>query len=172
MDSHARAANGEHTTHGVPHGYSSITPFLVLNDAQGALDFYRDVFGARVLGVSTGPGPDGRLIVVHAEVAFPSGRLQLGDANPAYGLVAPESDGDTVGFSLALYTADVDAVIAHAVERGAVVREPIVDFVSGDRFGSIRDPFGVRWNVMARVEDLSQEESDARVAAWVAEQGS
>ena len=58
-----------------------------------------------------------------------------------------------------------------AVAAGAVVREPSVDFVSGDRFASIRDPFGVRWSVMTRVEDLSEEESARRVAEWAAAQG-
>lgn len=55
-----------------------------------------------------------------------------------------------------------------AVDAGAGVREAPSTFVSGDRFASIRDPFGVRWSVMTRVEDLSEEESARRVATWAA----
>ena len=61
-------------------------------------------------------------------------------------------------------------MVAKAVEAGATVREAPATFVSGDRFASIRDPFGVRWSVMTRVEDLSEEESARRVADWAATQ--
>jgi PhnB protein len=47
----------------------------------------------------------------------------------------------------------------------------LTTWVSGDRYASIRDPFGVRWTVMTRVEDLSAEESERRVAEWAARQG-
>jgi PhnB protein len=76
-----------------------------------------------------------------------------------------------VVYSLALYCPDVDAMVQRAVERGATVREPATDFVSGDRFASIRDPFGVRWSVMTRIEDISDAESDRRVAEWAASLG-
>lgn len=67
---------------------------------------------------------------------------------------------------------DVDRVVEAAVAHGAVLREPVAGFVSGDRFGSIRDPFGIRWWVMTRVEDLSDEESTRRVEHWAAEMSS
>ena len=73
--------------------------------------------------------------------------------------------------SLALYVPDVDDVVARALSHGATLREPLATFVSGDRFASLHDPFGVRWAVMTRVEDLTDEESAARVARWAAEQG-
>ena len=56
--------------------------------------------------------------------------------------------------------------VERAVAAGAGVREAVTTFVSGDRYGSIRDPFGVRWSIMTRVEDLSPEESSRRVAEW------
>lgn len=77
----------------------------------------------------------------------------------------PEA-GDAVSSSLCLYCADADAVVAAAEAAGAAVREPIADFVSGDRYGSIMDPFGRRWTILTRVGDLSDEESAARVAEW------
>lgn len=108
-------------------------------------------------------------VMVHAELRFDQGVLQIGEINPAYGLVAaPEGDGDC--YSLALYCADVDALVERAVAAGATVREPLADFVTGDRFASVRDPYGVRWSLMSRVEDLSEEESRRRVAQWAAKQ--
>ena len=82
-----------------------------------------------------------------------------------YGLVAAPSD-DADCYSMGLYCPDVDATLARAEAAGATVREPATTFVSGDRFASVRDPFGVRWSIMTRVEDLSEEESARRVAEW------
>ena len=161
MNAHeSRAATGAHTTNGLPHGSTSLTPFLAIARAKDAIDFYRDVFGARVVDVTDMGG-----VVVHAELDFGSGHLQLGEPMPDYHLVpAPEGDDDC--YSMGLYRPDVDAVVERAVAAGATVREAPTDFVSGDRFASIRDPFGVRWSIMTRVEDLSEEESAARVAEW------
>lgn len=156
------AANGAHTTDGVPHGLTSITPFLAIPDAKGAIAFYREVFGARVVDVTEAGG-----VVHHAELDFGDGRLQIGEPVAEYRLVPPPSGEDDC-YSLGLYRPDVDALTARAVEAGAVVREAPTTFVSGDRFSSIRDPFGVRWSIMTRVEDLSETESAARVAEWAA----
>ncbi|GAA3872776.1 VOC family protein [Leifsonia kafniensis] len=159
-DIHTVAAHGEHTTRGVPNGASSLTPFLTLPRAKEAVEFYRDVFGARVVDVvEMGDS------VVHAELDFGNGRLQLGEPNGAYGLVpAPAGEGDC--YSLGLYREDADAVVRRAEAAGAIIREPLSTFVSGDRFARIRDPFGVRWSIMTRVEDISEEESTRRVSAW------
>ncbi|WP_181313185.1 VOC family protein [Nocardioides campestrisoli] len=159
------AASGKHTDRGVPHGYTSVTPFLAVPDARAALDFYRDVFGARVVDVTEMDG-----VVVHADLDLGHGRIQLGEPSPEYHLVAPPAGEDDC-YALGLYCADVDALVARAEEAGATIREPVSTFVSGDRFASIRDPFGVRWSIMTRVEDLSEEESAARVAEWAAQQG-
>lgn len=94
-----------------------------------------------------------------------TGFLQLGAANPSYKLVLPPGE-DNACYSLGIYVADVDRVFENAVAKGARVREAVTNFVSGDRFGSIWDPFGVRWSIMTRVEDLSEEESTRRVREW------
>ena len=163
----SRAATGEHTTNGTPTEYTSLTPFVVVRDGAGAIAFYESVFGARLLDRTDFPTPDGGTVVAHAVLDFGNGILQLGDAMPDYHLVLPPA-GDDDCYSLARYCPDVDATVARAVAAGATVREPATDFVSGDRFASIRDPFGVRWSVMTRVEDLSPEQSAARVAEWAA----
>lgn len=155
---------GAHTSDGTPHGYTSLTPFIVVPRGAEAIRFYETVFGARTCGVTEMDGA-----VVEAELDFGNGRLQLGEPTPAYDLVPPPAGNDAC-YSLAVYVLDVDAVVAAAQEAGATVREPVVTFVSGDRFGSILDPFGVRWSVTTWVEDLSEEESAARVAEWAAQQ--
>jgi uncharacterized glyoxalase superfamily protein PhnB len=106
--------------------------------------------------------------VAHAELDFGTGRLQLSDPNPDYGLAAVER-GESVTHSMVLYCPDSDGVVGRAEAAGATVREPVQTFVTGDRFGSIVDPFGQRWAVMTRVEDVSAEERDRRLAEWAAD---
>lgn len=161
---HPLAAHGQYTTHGIPHGSTSLTPHLVVSPAEQALEFYAQAFGAEVSEVTRMSG-----VVGHAVLKLSNGRFTLSDPMETYDLVAPS--GRAVSMSLALYVTDVDAVVARALERGATLREPVSTFVSGDRYGSIVDPFGVRWAVMTRVEDLSPEESARRVADWAAQQG-
>ena len=152
-------------TDGRPDGYTTLTPFLVCSPAAEAIRFYADVFGAKV--VQRMDGPNGT--VVHAELDLGVGRLQLGDPNDAYGLVAPSGQAeDRVSSSTCVYVADVDAVFARAVERGATVREEPATFVTGDRFASVYDPFGHRWAIMTKVEDVSDEEQERRLAEWAA----
>lgn len=155
-------ATGAHTTDGRPHSATSLTPFLAIAGAREAIDFYRDVFGARVVDVTEFGG-----VIAHADLDFGLGHMQLGEPSPEYHLV-PAPSGDDDCYSMGLYVPDVDAVVERAVAAGATVREAPSAFVSGDRFASIRDPFGVRWSVMTRVEDLSDEESARRVAEWAA----
>ncbi|TWP33885.1 VOC family protein [Leekyejoonella antrihumi] len=157
-------ADGAHTTNGTPHGVTSLTPFLSVPRAQEAIAFYRDVFGARVVDVTEMGG-----VVAHAVLDFGDGLLQLGEPNPAYHLVPPPS-GDDSCYSMGFYCPNADEVVALAEAAGATVREPLTTFVSGDRFASITDPFGVRWSVMTRVEDLSEQESASRVAQWAKKQ--
>ncbi len=164
MTENTKAANGTHTTDGRPDGYSSLTPHIVVSPARSALEFYAEVFGADVLSVNEFGD-----VIAHAELQFPFGRLTLSEPLEAYELAAPEA-GAPVVYSLAIYVNDVDAAVERAVGKGATVREEVVTFVSGDRFGSILDPFGVRWSVMTRIEDLAPEESNRRVAEWAATQ--
>lgn len=153
---------GTHTTDGRPNNATSLTPFLAIPGANEAIAFYRDVLGATVNDVTEMGG-----IIVHAELDLGVGLLQIGEPNPQYRLVPPPAGEDDC-YSMGLYVPDVDAVLERAVTAGATVREAASTFVSGDRFASIRDPFGVRWSLMTRVEDLSPAESAQRVAEWAA----
>jgi len=153
------------TTDYRPQGYTSLTPMIAVSPAAEAIEFYRDVFGARV--TTRMDGPDGS--VWHAELDLGNGRLQVMDPNDQWHMVGPDPSSDDVRYSLAVYVPDVDATVAKATQRGARMREPVSDFeVTGDRFGSIQDPFGVRWSVMTRTVPTSDEQVQKNLDAWLA----
>lgn len=156
---------GKYTKNGIPKGFTTITPFIVVKNPSEAIEFYKSVFNARVKDTTEFTDENGNKVIVHAELDFGNGFLQLGAANPEYKLMLPPK-GDEACYSLAIYVDEVDKVFENAVQRGAKVRESIANFVSGDRFGSILDPFNVRWTIMTRIEDLSEEESSRRVREW------
>ncbi|MFD6860400.1 VOC family protein [Rhodococcus sp. NPDC060090] len=149
----------------IPEGYTTLTPFLVVDGGAKAIEFYIAAFGARL--VDRMDGPDGA--VMHAELDFGNGRLQLSDPHPSMGLHAPDGTNN-VNHSYALYCADVDATFSRAVSLGAQVFEEPSTFVTGDRFASVLDPFGHRWAVMTRVEDVSSAEAQRRLDEWAATQ--
>jgi PhnB protein len=145
----------------IPDGYHSLTPYLAVSDGPKAIDFCTQVFGAEVL--SRQDQPDGK--VAHAELRIGDSMLQMSDEMPGIGLRAP--NGEWVHSSVVLYCPDVDATFAKAIEAGARQVEPVSTFVTGDRYGTLIDPFGHRWAILTRVEDVSREEADRRVQEWV-----
>ena len=133
-----------------------------MSDGAAAIDFYGTVFGASV--VSRMDLPDGR--VGHAELQLEQGRLQLADALDEYGRHRPRrGSGDPLDRDL---RPDVDATTATAAEHGATVREPPSTFVTATGSRSVLDPYGHRWSIMTRVEDVSDAEAERRVADWAA----
>lgn len=154
-------------SNGKPAGYTALTPFLVCQPAAEAIAFYQAVFGASLVTRMEGPNDS----IMHAELDFGDGRLQLSDPLDEHGLVAPTvEEAERTSSSVCAYVADVDAVFAAAVERGAIVREAPSTFVTGDRFASLYDPFGHRWAIMTRVEEVSPEQAERRLAAWAVQQ--
>lgn len=152
----------------LPEGFTTLTPLLVLSPASRAITFYEEVLGART--TTRMDGPDGA--VMHAELQLPSGRMQVMDPAEQYSTVASDPASDEASFSMAAYVPDVDATVDLAVERGARVREPAADFeVTGDRFASIQDPFGVRWTIMRRVQPRTDAEVQAALDEWGATLG-
>ncbi|MDT3444309.1 MULTISPECIES: glyoxalase/bleomycin resistance/extradiol dioxygenase family protein [unclassified Pseudofrankia] len=148
----------------VPAGYTTLTPFFVVNGAEQAIAFYEAVLGARVVGRND--TPDGK--VAHCELEVANGRMQLSDPAPDHHLVAA-SGGDDVSRSTVAYLPDVDAAYARAVQLGAKGYGEPSTFVTGDRFAAFLDPWGHRWAVMTRVEDVDPAEAQRRVDAWLAE---
>src|SRR5690606_7088421 len=111
---------GEYIQNGTPRGYSAITPFIVVSDPAKAIAFYETVFKAKAKNV-TAFGEGDNQIIVHADLDFGHGYLQLGPANDAYDIVLPPGEGKAC-YSLGIYVPNVDATFALAVEHGATVR--------------------------------------------------
>ncbi|WP_067697691.1 VOC family protein [Nocardia jejuensis] len=148
----------------IPENYHSITCFLAVTDGNKAIDFYTNVFGAKV--ISRNDLPDGQ--PAHAELLIGDSTIQTGMESPEHGLRAPS--GEIVNVSIVHYCPDVDAVVALGAEHGARRTEEPATFVTGDRYGVVIDPFGHRWVCMTRVEDVSREEAERRVNEWMAQQ--
>lgn len=155
---------GTYTTNGKPNSYTSLTPFVAVNDASSAVAFYERVFKATCVDRTEVDG-----LVIHAELVFEQGRLQVGEAIEEFNLMA-QPDAQETCYSLGLYVPHVDTTVAVAVEHGATLIGEVLTTASGDRVANIRDPFGVNWGLMTRIEDLSDEESSRRFHEWVERQ--
>ena len=146
----------------IPAGYHSVTPYLMVRNAVGAIAFYREAFGANEL--MRFEGPPGR--IAHAEVKIGDSHVMLADEHPDEGFVGPQTLGGA-GASLMLYVEDVDKTFARAVAAGATVRRPVADQFYGDRVGTLTDPFGHVWTVATHQADVSVEEAKRRMEAMM-----
>lgn len=144
----------------IPDEYPQLMPYLIVDGAAGAIEFYKGVFGASER-MRMG-GPNGR--VGHAELQVGGGVVMLADANPEMGMRDPRSVGGT-SVTLHLYVEDADAIFDAAVRAGAKSLRPVENQFYGDRSGQFEDPYGHRWNVATHVEDVPEEEMQRRLAA-------
>jgi PhnB protein len=143
----------------IPDGYPRVTPYLIVEGASKAIDFYRSVFGAEERFRL--PAPEGR--VGHAELAIGDSVIMLADQAPEMDARDPNAVGGTP-VSLHVYVEDSDAVFARAIEAGARELRAVEDRFYGDRSGAFEDPFGHRWDVATHVEDVPPEEMNKRMA--------
>lgn len=151
----------------IPAGQPAVTPQLTVKGAAQALDFYKRAFGAReTMRMAT---PDGRT-VMHAEIRIGNARVFVADEVPDAGPRAPQSLGGTTA-SLYVYVRDVDATHQRAVAAGATAIMPVTDMFWGDRFGTVRDPFGHEWGLATHKEDLTPRETARRAKAFFAQPG-
>jgi PhnB protein len=142
----------------IPEGYNTVTPYLVIKGAAKAIDYYKNVFGAKV--VVRMDGPDGK--VGHAELQIGDSRIMLADENPQMGNRSAESIGASP-VSLYVYLPDCDQIVQKAAAAGAKILKPVQDQFYGDRSGFIQDPFGHLWGIATHKEDVSAEEMDRRM---------
>jgi PhnB protein len=144
----------------VPENYPQVIPYLVLEGAEEAIAFYATVFGAfeRVRL----PMPDGT--VAHCELQLGNSVVMLSDPFPGTEARTPKQLGGTP-VMLSVYVEDVDEVFDRALQEGATAIRPVEDQFYGDRSGQFEDPFGHRWSVSSRVEDVSPEEILRRMAS-------
>lgn len=138
----------------VPEGMHTVTPHLVVQNAAGAIEFYRKAFGAKEL--SRHAGLDGKAIM-HAEIQIGDSRVFLNDEFPEWGSRSPKSIGGT-GVTIHLCVEDADAVFNQAVKAGAEVVMPLMDMFWGDRYGTVKDPSGHQWSIAHHIKDPTPEE--------------
>jgi len=151
----------------IPDGYHSVTPYLIIDGAAKAIEFYTKVFGAKE--TMRRPGPDGKL--GHAEIRIGDSVMMLADESPQMGNRSPKSIGGSP-VSIMLYVEQSDRVFEGAVAAGATVDRPVENQFYGDRSGTVIDPFGYKWTISTHVEDVSPEEMKKRVAALFGGQSS
>ena len=125
----------------IPDGYHTVTPYLIINGAAAALEFYKKAFGAtESLRM---PGPNGK--VGHAEI-------RIGDSII---MVSGAGARETMTAFLYVYVDDVDSTYQRALQAGATSLEEPWDVLYGDRRGMVRDHWGNTWQIATHKEDVS-----------------
>jgi len=147
----------------IPDGYPRISPYLCVDGATRAIEFYGTVLGAKER--MRMPSPGGK--VGHAELEIGDSVIMLADEHPDMGFVGPKTIGGSPVL-LSVYVENVDDVFARALKAGAKSIRDVTDQFYGDRSGQFEDPFGHRWNVATHVEDVSPEEMAKRAAKFTA----
>jgi PhnB protein len=147
----------------IPEGYTSITPYLTVDDGKGAIEFYKRAFGATERGMMA--APDGK--VAHAELQIGDSIIMLSDKFPQSVCQTPTELGGTT-VAIFLFVEDVDSVVQAAADAGATITMPPENQFWGDRLGQVTDPFGNVWQIATRVEELTPEEIDVRGREFMA----
>jgi len=155
----------------IPEGYHSVTPYLVVDGAAEAIDWYAKVLGAtEVLRMpmpaksDAAGGVEGEDRIGHAEIRIGDSHVMLSDEWPDMNLLGPKSRGGTTA-SLMVYLENVDTVFQRALDAGATEERPVADQFYGDRSGCVIDPFGHRWMLSTHIEDVPEDEIQRRMAA-------
>jgi PhnB protein len=145
----------------IPEGYHSVTPHLIVDDAQNAIEFYKQAFDATECIRHT--KPDGK--IAHAELQMGDSKIMLADESEYMNAYSPKKyNGSPI--SMHLYVKDVDVVFNKALEMGAKRLHPVENRFYGDRSGTIIDPFGHLWTISTHIEELTHEEIAKRAAEF------
>lgn len=146
--------------------FHTITPQLVVRGAAQAIAFYQKALGAQELLRNL--APDGTSIM-HAELLCGDSRFFVLDEFPEHDNLSPQTlHGSPV--TLHLYVPNIDEVFERALDAGAQEVLPVANTFWGERYGIFLDPFGHRWSVSTRLEDLSPTELQERAQSYAAEQ--
>jgi len=144
----------------IPDGFHTITPHLVVNDAKGAIDFYKKAFNAEEINRSAMPGA---AKIMHAMIRIGDSFLMLNDEFPDMGGKSPKSLSGTP-VTINLYVDDADRVFNQATKAGAQVVMPLADQFWGDRYGILKDPYGHQWSIATHTRDVSPAEMEKAAA--------
>ena len=148
----------------IPEGYHSVTPYLIIDGATDAIDFYKQAFGAK----ENFRMPVGDRIA-HAELEIGDSIIMLADEYRDMGHLSPKARGGT-SVSLMLYVPDVDSTFKQAIGAGAKEKQAVKDQFYGDRSGTLEDPFGHQWTIATHVEDVPEAEMESRMKAFTQQQ--
>lgn len=144
----------------IPKGYSSITPYLVVDGADKAIAYYKKVFSAKE--IFRMPAPGGK--IGHAEIRIGDSVVMLADEWPQMGFKGPKAYGGAA-VSILLYVEKCDVVYKKALANGGTEIKPMQDQFYGDRSGTFIDPFGHMWTVATHVKDVSPKDMKKAAAA-------
>jgi len=147
----------------IPDGYPQVIPYLSVDGASAAIDFYTKVLGAKER--MRMPAPGGK--IGHAELEIGDSLVMLADVFPDMGGKTPEALGGTP-VTVMVYVEDVDSVFDRAIKAGAKAERPVENQFYGDRAGQFVDPFGHKWFVATHIEDVPADEMAKRAAAAMA----
>jgi PhnB protein len=142
----------------LPHNYHSLVTYLSMKNAEKAIEFYKEAFGAKEIGRITMYG-----MVGHAELKIGDSCLMIAEEMPQWGNKGPQTLGGSPA-RICLYVDDVDVVYKRAIDAGATVDGgmEVKDQFYGDRSGNLIDPFGHMWVIATHIEDVSWEEMQKR----------
>ena len=141
----------------VPEGMHTVTPHITVRGGAKAIDFYKQAFGAKEVSRFAGPGG----AIMHASLMIGDSHVLLNDEYPEAGALSPQGVGGTA-VTLTLYVEDADVVFKQAVDAGAEITMPIADQFWGDRYGTVKDPFGHLWAIASRKEELTPQQLEQR----------
>src|SRR5262249_46160213 len=152
----------------IPDGYRTVTPYLTVDNANRAIEFYQKALGARLVMKMDAPGGK----VGHAELKIGDSIIMLADEIPGGGSGTkwPKSLGGTTA-GVFLYVENVDSFYKQAVAAGAKADMQPQNMFWGDRFGRFTDPFGHSWSVATHVEDVAPEEMRKRMQTEMQKMG-
>ncbi|MGB2833023.1 MAG: VOC family protein [Methylotenera sp.] len=141
----------------IPKGEHTVTPYLNIKGAKAAIEFYRQVFGAKEVGRLL--GPDGT--IAHCELQMGDSKIMLAEESLDWCNKSPTTLGDSP-VTIALYVDDVDATFQRALDAGAKQVMPVKDEFYGLRVGVFYDPFGHKWHISTPIEEVTFEEMQKR----------
>jgi PhnB protein len=126
----------------IPKGFGTVTPYLTIDGAAEALEWYKKAFSAKELNRQAVPGGK----IMHARIRIGDSILMLADVFPGGSTKDPKALGSTP-VTLHVYTKNVDKLWQQAVDAGATVNMPLDNTFWGERYGQLRDPFGHNWSI-------------------------
>ncbi len=140
----------------IPPGFRTITPYLAINGAAAAIDWYKKAFGAKELARDA--IPDGK--IMNARIRIGDSIVMLSDTFPGGGPQSPDMLGNSP-VTLHIYTSNIEKIWHQAVDAGAKITMPLDNQFWGERYGQLTDPYGHHWSVSQQV-NMSKKEKDEK----------